>query len=219
VYEYFAYFRPELGIRECLHVLFVSAILELLCVMFLLMPLATSLVKYRLSGQRSRMWVLVGVGALSVVLAIVGVHQRRDPVVSWAARERVLLRTKASKARARATQVAAVKHAWLVLAKHYREDLDKDGKVEGEAMEGAREALRAFYKGDEALAFDAWVSHPKKDVKGSDLLVLYVEARGKRPPMFVALDKAGHEVRSLKALPHGALAGMKVASDGIALDF
>lgn len=216
VYEYFAYFRPELGVGECLHILLVAAVLELLAVMFLMMPLATSLVKYRLAGQKGRLAVLLAVGALSVTLAIVGLARRRDPVVSWAAKERVIMRTKAKKAKARQTQVAAVKHAWSILSKHWHDDLDEDGKVMGDAMDGARESLLQFYKKDEVNAFDAWLFHKKGQ---APLLVLYVPAHRKKPPMFVALDRAGHEVRSLKALPKGALKSMNVAADGDVLDF
>lgn len=216
VYEYFEYFRPELGMADCLHILLVAAFLEMLVVMFLLMPLATSLVKYRLAGQRGRLAVLLTVGALSVVIAGVGLAHRRDPVVSWAAKERVILRTKARKAQARATQVGAVKKAWAILGKHYRDDLDTDGKVVGDAMDGAREALTKFYKADEVAAFDAWVSHKRG---GKDILVLYVPAHRKKPPMFVALDRAGHETRNLKELPKGALRGMNIAADGDVLDF
>jgi hypothetical protein len=216
VYEYFAYFKPELGLKECLRVLAVSAVLELIVVMLMLMPLATSLIKYRLVGRRERLIVLLAVGAVSVGLAIFAVEHRRDPVVSWAARERVMLRTDASKPRARAAQMAAVKAAWTVIPKHHGDDVDADGKVVGDAMDHARASLTKFYKSDEAQAFDAWVAHAKKGK--SEVLVLYVEARGKRRPMFVALDRAGHEVRDLKQLPKGALDAMKVAADGLVVE-
>jgi hypothetical protein len=218
VYEYFAYFKPELGLAECVLVLAVSGVLEIVVVMLMLMPLATSLVKYRLAGKRSRLVVLVLVGAASVAVAIFGIERRRDPVVSWAAHERLTLRTKVNKPKGRASQVAAVKAAWAVIPKHREEeDVDSDGKVIGEAMDHARAALAKFYKSDEAQAFDAWVSHRTKT--RAEVLVLYVAGRGKRLPMFVALDRAGHEVRDLKQLPKGALAAMKVAADGIVFDF
>ncbi|HEY2365411.1 MAG TPA: hypothetical protein VGH87_03455 [Polyangiaceae bacterium] len=223
VYEYFAYFRPELGVRECLIVLFVTALFEIVVVMTMLMPLATSLIKYRLARHRGRLATLVVVGACSVALAIFAVEKRRDPVVSWAARERVLLRTKANKPKARAATISAAKAAWAVIPKH-KDDVDRqgrsppaidsDGKVEGEPLEAARAALKKFYKPDEAQAFDGWVSHAKKGNPG--ILVLYVESRGKkRPPIFIALDRSGKEVRDPKKLPKGALDGMKLAADDV----
>jgi hypothetical protein len=215
VYEYFAYFKPELGLRECLYVLAVSAIFEVVTVMLMLMPLATSLVKYRLAGHRGRLVTLLIVGALSVAAAIFGMERKRDPVVSWSARERVVLRTQADKPHARAAQVAATKAAWAVIPKQH-DDVEQDGKLVGDAIDHAREALKKFYKADEAQAFDGWVSHAKKGSTG--VLVLYVEARGKKPAIFVALDRAGHEVRDTKKLPKGALDAMKLAADGIALE-
>ncbi len=212
VYEYFAYFRPELGVRECVIILLATGILETATVMIVLMPLATSIVKYRLLGRRDRLITLIAVGAVSVGLAIVAIAARRDPVVSWAARERVILRTQANKPKARVAQVAATKAAWAAIPTH-KDDIDPDGKVEGAPIVAARDALKKFYKTDEAQAFDAWVSHGK-----APLLILYVEGAHRRPPMFVALDRAGHEVKDQKKLPKGALSAMKLASDGIALD-
>jgi hypothetical protein len=181
----------------------------------MLMPLATSLVKYRLAGKRGRLATLVLVGAVSVAIAIFAIERRRDPVVSWAARERVVLRTKANKPRARAAQVAAAKAAWSVVPKHH-DDIERDGKLVGDAIDHAREALKKFYKTDEAQAFDGWVSHGAKGSAG--MLVLYVEASGNKPAIFVATDRTGHEVRNVKELPKGALAAMRLAADGIALE-
>jgi len=213
VYEYFVYFRPQLGVRECLIILFVTALFELVVVMTMLMPLATSLIKYRLASHRARLVTLVVVGACSVALAIVAIEKRRDPVVSWSARERVLLRTKADKAHARAATISAAKAAWAAIPKH-ETDIDADGKVEGEPLEAARAALAKFYKADEAQAFDGWVSHTKRGNPG--VLVLYVESRGKKkPPIFVALERSGKEVRDPKKLPKGALDGMKLAADDV----
>jgi len=217
IYEYFAYFRPQLGIAECLLVLFVTALFEIVTVMVMLMPLATSLVKYRLAGHRGRLTTLAVVGVLSVCVAIVVIERRRDPVVSWAARERVILRTKADKGHARAAHLAAAKAAWAAIPKH-KDDIEEDGKIVGEALDAARASLKKFYKADEAQAFDGWVSHAKHGAPG--VLVLYVEGRGKKkPPIFVALERSGKEVRDPRKLPKGALDGMKLAADDIiALD-
>jgi hypothetical protein len=213
LYEYFVYFRPELGVRECLIILFVTALFELVVVMTMLMPLATSLIKYRMARHRARLVTLVVVGVCSVALAIFAIERRRDPVVSWAARERVLLRTKADKGHARAATMSAAKAAWAAIPKHTG-DIDSDGKIEGEPLEAARTALKKFYKPDEAQAFDGWISHAT--IGNPGVLVLYVESRGKKkPPVFIALDRNGKEVRDPKKLPKGALAGMKLAADDV----
>ncbi len=217
VWSSFTTFRPQLGLAECLLILFVTALFEIATVMVMLMPLATSLVKYRLAGQKGRLVTLVVVGALSVLVAIVAIEKRRDPVVSWAARERVILRAKADKGHARVAHVSAAKAAWGALKKD-KDDIEQDGKLVGESIDAARDVLKKFYKADEAQAFDGWVSHSKNGTPG--VLVLYVQGRGKRrPPIFVALERSGKEVRDPKKLPKGALDGMKLAADDlIALD-
>lgn len=212
-YGYFAYFRPELGLKECLLVLFVTGLFEIVTVMVILMPLATSLVKYRLANNRRRLVILAIVGMSSVAVAIVAVAARRDPIVSWSARERVLLRTQKNKPHAKSAQIAATKAAWSTLMKH-RDDVEKDGKISGEPLDTARTALKKFYKDDEAQAFDAWASHGTAGV-----LVLYVESRSKKKPViFVAVDRAGREIKDARKLPKGALDAMKLAADGLALE-
>ena len=213
-YQYFAYYRPELGVFECLRIMAYTLLVELLLVMVMLMPLATSIVRYRLAGQRRRLVALLAVGGLSTSIALGTLVARRDPVVSWAARERLTMRTQANKIGARRSQHAAAKAAWGAIAAH-RDDVDTDGKVLGEPIDRARVALAKFYKEDEAQAFDAWLTRSKK----SELLVLYVEAKStRRPAIFLAVDRAGHEVRDPRKLPKGALDAMKLAADGLVLD-
>jgi len=214
VYQYFAYYRPELGIGAVLRVLLLTLLVEIVIVMTMLMPLATSIVKYRLAGQRGRLVMLLAVGGLSTTFAIVGLMARRDPVVSWSARERLFLRTEANGIAARDAQRAGAAAAMTALAKH-KNDVDRDGKVVGEPIDAARAALATYYKRDEAQGFDLWLTRSKKRY----LLVLYVESKGrkKRPPIFFARDRAGHEIDDPKQLPRGALAAMKIASDGVGL--
>jgi hypothetical protein len=210
VYQYFAYFRPQLGLFACVHVMLVTLVLEIAIVMTMLMPLATSIIRYRLAGQRRRLVALVAVGALSTSVALIALARRRDPVISWAARERLTLRTKKALPAARYAQRVAAKSAWGAIAKHEGE-VDTDGKVTGEPVVRARASLRKFYKDDEAEAFDAWLARTGK----TELLVLYVETTSKRrPTIFFAMDRAGHEVRDPKKLPKGALDAMKLAADG-----
>lgn len=214
VYQYFVYYRPELGVGACAKVMVVTVFIEIIMVMTMLMPLATSIVRYRLAGQRSRLVTLVAVGGLSTIFALVGLMARRDPVVSWAARERLFMRTSANGIVAREVQRAGAQAALDALAKH-RSDVDRDGKVVGEPLDSAHAALATFYKQDEAQAFDVWLTRKKKQ----EVLVLYVESKRKhRPPLFFARDHAGHEIVDPKQLPRGALKAMKLAADGVALD-
>jgi hypothetical protein len=127
--------------------------------------------------------------------------------VSFAARERVFLRTRAQPKRAREVQRAALRASWdhsQVLAGA----VEGDGKVEGAPLDAAHEALEQFYRPDEAYAFDLWASPRRRP----ELLVLYFEARRKRDPIWLALKRNGDELREPSQLPRGAFAAMRHAT-------
>jgi len=88
--------------------------------------------------------------------------------------------------------------------------LEGDGKVEGQPLAAARAVLEPFYKHDEAYAFDLWAA-PRKHPR---ILVLYFEARRRKPPIWVAIGGDGSEIRDRAGLPAGALHEMRKAADG-----
>ena len=203
VYQYYASWQPELGFRAYLPVLLVTLGIEMIFVLALLMPMATTIISLHQSFRRARLLVLVSVGLLSTTLAIARIARRRDPVVSYATRERVLLRTASDRHRAREAQLAALRASfgnWKQLSRA----VEGDGKVEGEPLLAAHEVLEQFYKHDEAYAFDLWAAprhHP-------ELLVLYFEARRHRAPIWIALTRHGEEIRDPQQLPQGAFLAM-----------
>jgi hypothetical protein len=79
--------------------------------------------------------------------------------------------------------------------------------VEGKPLEVAHAALEAFYKHDEAYAFDLWAS-PRHRPK---LLVVYFEARTRKPPIWLAW-REGAETHDPKLLPKGAFTAMRQAT-------
>jgi hypothetical protein len=177
-------------------------------VLSLLMPIATTVVWYHSSHRRGRLLVVLLAGLLSTSLALVRVAGRRDPIVSYSTRERVRLRTAAAPAAAHRAIGAAVRAAWnesVTLA-----GVEGDGKVEGAPLARARAELRGFYKEDEAFAFDLWASPRARPT----VLVLYFEARGRKPALWVAVDRDGAEIRKLSGLPRGASRAMRRAADG-----
>jgi hypothetical protein len=99
--------------------------------------------------------------------------------------------------------MSALRAAWKELPKD-RQDVDSDGKIEGEVLDAAHTALGPFYKNDEAHAFDLWYSRRGK----SALMVVYFEARGAHDPIWLGMDRAGAVVHDVKQLPHGALNAM-----------
>src|SRR5581483_4210486 len=132
---------------------------------------------------------LLLVGALSSGAAITKIALRRDPVVSYATRARLLLRAKAAPKRARDAEIAGLKAAWSHPA-DARRAIEGDGKIEGEPLDRAHSALGALFKPDEAFAFDLWAS-PRKDPK---VLVLYFEASLGQAPIWTAMTKNGEEI-------------------------
>jgi len=203
VVQYFVYWQPELGLREYLPVVGITFAIEMIFVLALLMPIATTIIGLHQSLRRKRLLVLLLVGLGSTTWALARVLHRRDPIVSYATRERVLLRTKSDPRVARAAQLDALRAGW----RHWRalpEAMEGDGKVQGSVLDAAHEALEKFYKHDEAFAFDLWAS-PQRDPQ---TLVLYFEARRQRSPIWLGLTKGGEEVRDPDKLPRGAFLAM-----------
>lgn len=206
--QYFVSFPPELGLREFAPIALGTFVAESVVVLSLLMPLVTTVVHFHLIGAPKRLGVVLGVGALSVGAAAFHLARPRDPIVSYAARTRLRARTKKESSAAIRAQSAALRAGWKALARD-RADVDRDGKVEGAPLEAAHAALEAFYKHDEAFAFDLWLSRTKE----RQVLVVYFEARDRRRPIWLAMEKSGEVVMDAKRLPRGAFVAMKQASD------
>ena len=207
--QYVRYWPPELGLAAFAPVLGITLALEALVVLSLLMPISTTVIKYHLGGQRALLYVLLFVATASTGYEIAKLSSKRDPIVSVATRMRVQQRTDVAKDRAKKAQRAALATALpLVLAGRSR-IVEGDGKVEGEPLDRAHEALHAFYKEDEAFAFDLWAA-PRKSPQ---VLVLYVESYRGKPAVWLAVDAKGHEIRDPKKLPRGALDQMKQAAE------
>jgi hypothetical protein len=209
VWQYFTLWRPELDFASFLRILGLQLGVETLLVAMLLMPLATSVV--HLHGQRARLRLatLLLMALASSATAVYSLARRRDPLVSFATRERVGLRTRADAEASHAALLKALRAAWKVLPQE-RDDVEQDGKVGGEVLAAAHRELASFYKPDEAFAFDLWLSRTKRH----KLLVVYFEARRGRPPIFLALDRNGCETSDPSELPDGALLAMKQATRG-----
>jgi hypothetical protein len=171
------------------------------------MPIVTTVVHLHITRAPKRLWTLLCVGLISVTVAVVRIDQRRDPIISHATRDRVVLRSAANpKARKRVMR-EALRAAWHILPT-YRSEVDSDGKVEGAPLDRAHEALGAFFKNDEAYAFDLWLAHQDH----LPLLVLYFPAHRDAVPLWLAMNRAGEAVESEARLPKGAFDAMRAAS-------
>ena len=206
--QYSLFYPPELGLRQFLPIVAMTLAIEALLVLGLLLPIATTVIEFHARGRRGRLFALLGLMMASTAVATWQLAKRRDPIVSFATRERVRLRTAAQRKRAHDVQLDAVRTAITQLA-FEKEAIEGDGKVEGSPLEQAHAVLERFYKHDEAFAFDLWAS-PRQKPK---VMVLYFEARPGRAPIWVAVQKGGTEITDPKKLPSGAFMAMKHAAD------
>ena len=142
--QYLRFFPPELTVRDFLPIAAGTLAVETAVVLMFLMPIVTSVVHFHTVHAPRRLAALLLVGIVSVTLAVVHLERRRDPVVSYATRMRVRLRTAAKPKAASAAQAAALRAAWKAIPSE-KKDVDHDGKVEGSVLEAAHEALGTFY--------------------------------------------------------------------------
>lgn len=207
VYQYYASWAPDLGVLDYARVVGITLAAESILVLWLLMPIVTTVIGFHGTKRRGRLYALLLVGLVSTGVAVARLSLRRDPIVSYATRERLALRTAKNPARARDAQVAALRAAWRAVVKTPG-SLDEDGKVEGPPLERARDVLRMYYKKDEVYAFDLWAS-PRRDPR---VLVLYYEPHRGREAGWSAMKLGGEEVRDPSKLPKGAFAAMRRAT-------
>jgi hypothetical protein len=208
LWQYARAFPPELGWREFAPLAAASFIAECVVVLMFLMPIVTSVVHFHQRRAPRRLFVLLFAACVSIGVAAARVERRRDPVVSYATRVRVQLRTAANPERARAIQADALRAAWRALQTEPR-DIERDGKVEDAPLVLAHDVLATYYKLDEAHAFDLWYTKQSK----TSLLVLYFEAHRGRPPLWQALDQTGAPITDPSKLPRGAFRAMRLAAN------
>jgi hypothetical protein len=208
--QYVRWFPPDLTFQDFLPIAVKTFVAETVVVLLFLMPIVTSVVHYHTTRAPRRLAVILAAGILSSGLAVARLEKARDPIVSLATRERVRLRTTADKKKAYDALARALGEAWKDLPKA-KDDVDSDGKVEGLPLDNARVTLERYYKEDETFAFDLW-----REEKGkARTLVIYFEARGKNPPIWLAMDTPGATYSVAKRLPRGALQAMKSAADAL----
>jgi len=206
-WQYGSSWAPELSLRQYIPYVLLTLVVESLLALALLMPIATTVVWYHSSFRRRRLVLVLLAGLISTSVVFYRVMSRRSPIVSFATRERVTLRTQASQRKAHRALLKAVRAANKNMAKS--RSVEGDGAVVGVPLEQASASLEDFYKHDEAYAFSLWASprrHPK-------VLVLYFEARRKRRPIWVAIRGDGTEIRTPSQLPKGAFRAMRAASE------
>ncbi len=128
-----------------------------------LMPIVTSVVHFHTLRAPWRLGALMLVGLVSVTVAVVRLERRRDPVVSYATRVRVGERTTAKPAGAQQAQIAGLRAAWRA-PRRTKNDVDHDGKVEGDVLEAAQDGARGpSTRTTRPHAFDLWYARQRQD--------------------------------------------------------
>lgn len=205
--QYVRRFPPELGARQFFPLALGTLAVETLVILAFLMPMATTVVHFHLERAPKRLGVLLLVALVSMGVSAYRVTKKRDPLVSYATKERAHARTTMSPKAARDAQSRALRLAWKVLPRA-REDVDSDGKVEGVPLEAMRDALEPFYKDDETAAWDLWYTQARVDGKREKILVLYFAATRGKNAIWLAIDTSDKVTNDPKRLPPGAFKAM-----------
>lgn len=206
-YQFFRLFPPELGAKEFFPLAAGTIGVETLVILAFLMPMATTVVHFHRERAPIRLAVLLLAALVSIGVTTYRVTKKRDPLISYATKQRARARSAVSPRGARAAQERALRVAWKVLP-HSADDVDIDGKVEGLPLEMARIALTPFYKPDEAAAWDLWYTKAKIDGKSQQLLVLYFAATRGKNAMWIAIDRSEKITNDPLRLPSGAFKAM-----------
>jgi hypothetical protein len=201
--DFYRHWLPELDFQRFIAIWVLLFAIQTACMFIFLLPIATTVVKLHLERRFRSLYVLLGVALLSISLGVIGLVNRRGHIVSWATTQRVRLRTAAEPKQAAAVQRAALKAVWANLPE-LAGSTDKDGWVEGDALDRAECELEDLYKADEAYAFTLHALPPG----APDLLVIQCHLGPGKPPLWRAIRKSGVEVTSEKELPPGLL-GLK----------
>jgi hypothetical protein len=207
VVQYLRAFPPELGLHDFVPIAAGTLLAEAIVVLMFLMPIVTSVVHFHQRRAPRRLWALLLMAIVSLGFAAARLEHRRDPIVSFATRTRVRLRSAASAQAAKRAQAKALLAAWRALPEQ-TDDIDHDGKVEDLPLETARDALAGFYKNDEAHAFDLWYTKQATQA----IMVLYFEAQRGHAPIWLAMDHRGTTTEDVRQLPTGAFKAMRHAA-------
>lgn len=210
VYRYFFVYQPELGLRSFAVAFGIGLVAETLATLMLIMPMTTSVVALHKKRQHWRLVALLAVGLASATACGVVLAKRRHAFPSLETRSRVAQRTKANAPLARMTMTAALRSAWTSRKRDGGWGREDDGNVAGPPLERAREALLAYYRPDEAAAFELWTTarHAK-----TPMMVLYAEGPKRGRPVFLAMKPDGTLITRGRDLPRPALKVMRTAAD------
>lgn len=212
VYRYFFVYQPELGAKQFFAAFFIGLVIESFAVMMLIMPMTTSVVALHRKEQHWRLVALLAVGMISAGLAVAGASLRHRAFPSLETRQRVTQRTAAKRPQSKEVMRRALQKAWAIRRAGHRDEWERedDGTVLGPPLDGARTVLEAFYRADEAGAFELWTTSRKEKPA---LMVLFAEGRKRGTPVWLAMRADGTVVDNIASVPKTARRAMRNAGD------
>lgn len=199
-YDFWEHWLPELHFTAFIGRWILLLVIQTLCIFLFMMPVATTVVRLQIDRRVRELWALFAAAALSVTMAATVLIKHHGHIVSWVTTQRVSLRTKASPDSAKAVQLKALRAVWDNTTE-LQESTDKEGWVEGDAIDRAEEHLGMFYKPDEAYAFSLHAYPPS----APEVLVLQCHLGKREAPIWIAMKRSGQEVTSAADLPKGVL--------------
>lgn len=202
--HYFRFWWPDIPFGRFVPSVFALLLMQLLIVMMFLMPIATTVVSYKLQG---RAWALRGlalVALLGVGLAYLGISSWRQSHPPLLVSDRAYRRAEALPERALEVKQAALLAAQRALTP---KDIEPDGLILGETLSTARHTMTTFFREDEVTCFFLWTPSPDNP----ELLVLFF-MKGARLRDWLGLRADGQWVTEEEVLPAGALQAMESAS-------
>lgn len=201
--DYVTVWRPEIAFDEFFGAFVATLLFQSLALLMLLVPLAVTIVGYRLEGRTRAIRWLLGAAAVSAAVTTLALKGNTTVNVPAETVGRVRLRGEAVPARAEAAQTAALAGVWAELRAGTAE-VDEHGLVLGATLGRARAALAEFYRDDEARAFSLHVWPPGGAAAPEGVLLQCRQPSG-RAPVWLARTADGERVRDEGRVPAGLL--------------
>lgn len=181
--DYVGNWAPDIAFEHFVGATVATIVVQLVLVLAILMPVATSLIAYSLAGARGRLAILFAAAALSTVAGVAASQSMKERIPQTV-RARIHFRTDARQEDARTARLDAIRAAALA---------GRAGAPRDAIQEAARDALRSFYRPDEVRGFRLFANR-----WGG---MIYCPATSRRPAIWVAMRTSGGLVEDESQLP------------------
>jgi hypothetical protein len=192
--EYQHLWSPEIGWEPFLRASALILVFQLAFIVAFIVPVMVTVVDAKLHKKRRRLTMYAAVLAISGALCVVA-HALQPPGVMTPAPvcARMRDRSEAAPERARDVQRAAVEAAYEQLPEGKRTKRKTGEEITGPPLDRAREALGAFYRGQEVDCFRVFAVEDE----GAEVLVLRGDSKRKAGAVWMALKAERQTTRVL----------------------